>query len=153
MRSRIAALGLLMIAGTVGLNAVTMPVRLCINRSDSLPYTLFVSLTGKKESLQKKTIVGFLHPMSKDKIAKEVVGLPGDEIAIKEDLLYLNGRVVANIQQETSKGVKLTPIAQGVIEEGYIFVLGKHELSFDSRYAEFGLVEINSICETLWPIF
>lgn len=124
-----------------------------INQSNSLPYRLFWSAKGKPDHLERGTIVAFTHPLSKAVLAKEIGGLPGDTITISHNQVYINHEVIGEIKLESPSGIKLSPIQEGSIDNQYFFARGRHEHSFDSRYAEFGLVNIENIKETLWPIF
>lgn len=85
---------------------------------------------------------------------KRVIGVPGDTIEYKDDVLYLNGHAIeepylAQKKQETTtnftdnftlEGVT----GQSVVPEGKVFVMGDNrQNSLDSR--AFGFVEIDSI--------
>lgn len=122
-----------------------------INRSESLPFTLFLS-TGLKELIRGEYIV-FSHPHYNVALGKQIVGLPGDEISIKDDGAYINGQFLGKIKSISPSGMLLNPIAAGKISEGYVFVFGAHKNSFDSRYAEFGLIKAEWVKEQIWPIF
>lgn len=132
---------------------ISIPYALRINDSESLPYYFFWSIKEKPLSVERGQIVGFTHPLIKHLVAKEAVGLPGDVIKIMDGHVYVNHIDIGKIQKTSFSGCKLTPIREGVIQPGQIFVRGYHERSFDSRYSEVGLVEIANIKELLWPIF
>ncbi len=74
-------------------------------------------------------------------------------IAIHADEIYVNHVLRGNIQKESPSGSKLIPISAQVIPEGYVFVWSPHELSYDSRYEEFGLIPVHTIEDALWPLF
>ena len=57
------------------------------------------------------------------------------------------------ILKMSSSGKSYSPIQSGTIPEGYVYVCGSHPDSFDSRYAEFGLIRVENIREKLWPLF
>ena len=124
-----------------------------VNQSESLPYWLFFRKKAQLEMIEHGILVSFWHPVSKELVAKEVVGLPGDEIRIQNDRVYVNEMDIGVLQKATSTGIPLKPIEDEMIKEGYVFVRGRHERSFDSRYAEFGLVPIDSIQDMLKVIF
>lgn len=83
---------------------------------------------------------------------KKVAGMAGDELFYdKEGNLWVSalwtGRacpgapVKIGKQKKSAKdGRRLNPIKPGVIPTGKVFVVGDHERSFDSRYAELGLI-------------
>ena len=84
---------------------------------------------------------------------KRIVGVPVDQIIRskpKLNQLTLKAQNGASsltlpLLTETKEGQSLTPLSFKVIPEGYVFVIGDHPRSFDSRYEEFGLVKMNKI--------
>ena len=121
------------------------------NVSDSLPFSFFLST--KLRGIQPHMYVALEHPKSSLLIAKQVIGLPGDLMTIQNRTLLINGVNYGGIQEKTRSGCPIDPIYEGVIPEGYVFVYASHPDSYDSRYAEFGLVAISQLKETLWPLF
>jgi conjugal transfer pilin signal peptidase TrbI len=129
------------------------PYAIRINSSFSLPHYAFWGIKEKPTQLHKGQIVAFSHSISSIVLIKEVAGLPGDMIRVKNQHIYINDKDIGEIKKDSPSGSKLTPIREGIIEKGKIFVRGWHEQSFDSRYEEIGLIEVSSIKELLWPIF
>jgi conjugal transfer pilin signal peptidase TrbI len=121
------------------------------NLSDSLPFSFFIST--KIQEIKPKMFVSFDHPESPIPLAKQIIGLPGDRIFIKNHTLYINDVDYGPIQEKTRSGLSIHPIEEGEIPEGYLFVYATHPYSFDSRYREFGLVQISNVKERLWPLF
>lgn len=76
--------------------------------------------------------------------AKRILGLPGDRIIRKKHSLKIGDQVLPLLTQ-TKEGQPLTPLSLKVVPQGYVFVVGDHPRSFDSRYEEFGLVKIENI--------
>ncbi len=81
---------------------------------------------------------------------KRVVGLPGDQVIRNKTQLTLkaqNGSFSTSFPLliKTKEGDPLNPLSLNVIPEGYLFVIGDHLRSFDSRYEEFGLVKKEKI--------
>jgi conjugal transfer pilin signal peptidase TrbI len=74
------------------------------------------------------------------------VALQGDHICVND---YDCGKAF-NI---TSSGLLITLLKEGCIPDGYLFVHASHPDSFDSRYEQFGLINIDQLKKTLWPIF
>ena len=79
-------------------------------------------------------------------IVKRIVALPGDTVQITEGILYVNG-----VPQPTPDGFSLmedagnaaTPLT---LAPGEYFVLGDNRNhSIDSRFAEVGIIQSNSI--------
>jgi conjugal transfer pilin signal peptidase TrbI len=113
------------------------------NRTDSSPYKVFICTDimsvnyGDHVSIEGHQAEYFsgLH------YTKQVAGLPGDVIEIKEGNLYVDGGLIGPLLPKTTQGLKLTPLAIGIVPQGSVFVIGDHPRSFDSRYQEFGLVK------------
>lgn len=116
-----------------------------INLTDSLPHSLYFS--KPKQALVIEKIVTFSLPTSSVTFAKQIAALPGDFIEIKNRIVFINGSEKCRVLES------FEPIHDGIIPEGYCFVLGLHPESFDSRYADFGLVPLNAIKESLCHIF
>lgn len=119
--------------------------------SPSLPYKLFISRPVKH--VNRNQYVAFEHPKTETLLAKQIIGVAGDEIAICDNRFYINAQDYGPILEKSTSGITLHPIAQAQIPDGYVFVYAPHEESFDSRYQEFGLVKMEQIQETLWPLF
>lgn len=110
-------------------------------------------------------IVVFHAPEKKDYI-KRVIGLPGDEVEYRDDILYINGKSVEEpyldkYKAEVNDG-PLTEdftldekIGKHTVPEGYVFVMGDNRRkSKDSRHI--GAVSIDEIIGStkfvFWPI-
>jgi conjugal transfer pilin signal peptidase TrbI len=122
-----------------------------LNSSKSLPFTLFT--VSPIESLERNMFVSLSHPFSHQDLFKQIVGLPGDHIAIHHQHVWINGQDYGYLYDISPSGLSLSPICEGMISEGFVFVHAIHPQSFDSRYAEFGLVAKEQLKERLWPIF
>lgn len=114
-------------------------------------------------------IVVFHAPEGKDYI-KRVIGLPGEHIEYKNDVLYINGEPIeepyldeyksqlpkGNLTQDfTLQDIPNVNPNTEVIPEGYVFVMGDNRRgSKDSRHI--GLVDIDEIIGStnliFWPI-
>jgi conjugal transfer pilin signal peptidase TrbI len=119
--------------------------------SPSLPYKLFISRPSTQ--IHKNQYVTFEHPQSAILVAKQVIGVAGDHIAIHDQHLYVNEQDYGLILETSKSGLKLHPISDGEIPEGYLFAYAPHQESFDSRYQEFGLISTEQVREVLWPLF
>lgn len=125
-------------------------------------------LLNKVSSVDRFDIVVFPAPEDPDKqYIKRVIGIPGDEISYRDQVLYLNSRPVeeayidlsqesdevaayynSDFSLQTLEGVERVP-------EGSFFVMGDNRVnSKDSR--SFGFIDIDSVIgETslrIWPI-
>lgn len=81
---------------------------------------------------------------------KRVMGLPGDQITKHKEGLELKAKnssisTILPLLDKTKEGQTLTPLPFQRVPEGYLFVIGDHPRSFDSRYEEFGLVPMGKV--------
>jgi len=77
-------------------------------------------------------------------LVKRVIGLPGDNIEIRDGGVYRNGQLLDEpyVKGETAAG----EMEQVLVPEGYLFVLGDNRrISIDSRDARIGYVEYEQI--------
>ena len=84
---------------------------------------------------------------------KRIVGMPGDEVSVVGRRVLVNGTDVGLAKQYTLDGHRLEPVAAGVIPQNTYYAQGTHEMSFDSRYRESGLVRSSQIIGTVHVIF
>src|SRR5690606_29210187 len=97
---------------------------------------------GKPERFD---IVVFHAPEQKDYI-KRIIGLPGDEVEYRDDVLYINGKAIEEpyLDQYKAETIELPltedftlegKIQSKVVPEGHVFVLGDNRRkSKDSRH-------------------
>ncbi|MBT4922417.1 MAG: type-F conjugative transfer system protein TraW [Rickettsiales bacterium] len=128
-----------------------------INKSDSLPYRLFLIL-NESASYDKDHYVAF-HTENKwynAIFAKQIKGVAGDDIAIKEGQLWVYHRnysePIGIIKEYALDGSKLTPIKEGKISDDYFLMIAPHKDSLDSRYEEVGLIHKSSILARVIPL-
>lgn len=114
-----------------------------------------VIIVSKISEINRFDHIVFKSPVEDEYYIKRVIGLPGDTVEMKEDILIVNGveyeepyvnretdnpfqrRVTENFTLEDYTGEKTVP-------EGYLFVLGDNRLtSFDSRH--YGLISIDAV--------
>lgn len=115
-------------------------------------------ITYRFKEPERFDIVVFHASEQKDFI-KRVIGLPGEHVMVKDDVLYINGKPVEqpflenNGQSDSLFRVKTADFRledlKGNYEripEGYIFVLGdnRHN-STDSRHDDLGLVPLDQV--------
>jgi conjugal transfer pilin signal peptidase TrbI len=82
---------------------------------------------------------------------KRLVGLPGDAITWQGDTVYVAGAMVGAAQPRNRFGEALPRTPPGVIPPGHYFVATPHPDSYDSRYAEVGLVSDRQVAgDVLW---
>lgn len=105
-------------------------------------------------------VVVFRYPSDQSrKFIKRIIGLPGDEVSIKNGFLYLNGvRLNENYINGPTYGTYSAPTFGPVlVPEGHFFVLGDNRRnSDDSRYPDVGFVpKKNLVGKALfvyWPL-
>ena len=81
----------------------------------------------------------------KRRLLKEVIGLPGDKILIKENEMWVNDNKIGELLSKTSLGKNLSPNKEKIVPKDHLFVRGTDKQSFDSRYEEFGFVPFKDI--------
>ena len=84
---------------------------------------------------------------------KRTVGLPGDVIRVEDRVVSVGEVRIGYARERSRSGLSLDPIAPGVIPAGYLFAQADAPDSFDSRYAQSGLVPIGSVLGVAHPIF
>ena len=78
---------------------------------------------------------------------KRVIATGGDTIKIEGDVVYLNGNLLSEPYAKCEgSGDALLSVAPIALPAGKLFVMGDNRhVSFDSRYAGFGLVDITAV--------
>lgn len=85
--------------------------------------------------------------------AKQIRGTAGDIITVSKGReVSVGGYSIGHAKTHTQLGREVTPIAEGVIPPGYLFVAGTSPDSRDSRYEEVGLIPISNIDAVLFPL-
>ena len=125
--------------------------------SDSLPYKVYWLIKDRNFTPQKNQLVAIYEHDTKyvhdTKFIKIVGGVFGDRIKIINEQMWINDHLVGKIRTHTNGDQPLTPINSQTIPAGWIFVYATHTDSFDSRYMEFGLVNVNKIIGKVKPLW
>jgi len=116
-------------------------------------------LTSRYLSIKKNDVIAFYDENSKYLI-KRVIGLPGDTVEIKDNVLYVNGNVVNEPyldQGVVTSNFELQSLGYDQVQKDMYFVLGDNrENSMDSRDKRVGLVPrkdiIGKVRVRIWPI-
>lgn len=117
---------------------------------------LIVSKLAYQFGKPKRFDVIVFHATKDKDFIKRVIGLPGDRIRYKDDVLYINDKPVKeHFLEDIKKSYKGNYTNDFTLEEvlhaekvpeGHVFVLGDNRPnSMDSRFAEVGFVPIDKI--------
>ena len=131
-----------------------------INASASLPnWAFWVDRSGRSERgshvafLPRSNSVVTAHFGAKPPMfVKLVYGVAGDRVSRKGRRIFLNDRAVGLAKPVSRKGIALTPVSAGIVPDACFYVGTPHPDSFDSRYAEIGLVCGDRIVGTARPV-
>lgn len=83
---------------------------------------------------------------------KRIAGIAGDVVTVSGRYVFVNGRGVGYAKTHTVTRLALRPIDPTVIPVGFYYVAGTSPDSFDSRYANSGLVARRQILGRVTPI-
>lgn len=124
--------------------------RIAGNETDSLPDRFFLVELGqfppqRGDKLAFHVGGGVRHYPAGMVFVKRVAGLPGDRIEWRGEQVYVAGKLVGRAKPRNRFGEALAWTAAGVIPAGHYFVSTPHPDSYDSRYAEIGLVSAEQV--------
>jgi len=119
---------------------------------------VIVNKISKKMKKYERFEVIVFEAMENKNYIKRVIGLPGEHIAYKDDLLYVNGEPFAEPYLEEFKNKLIdngtltedftleSYTGELAIPDGYVFVLGDNRRnSSDSRDPRVGLISLNKV--------
>ena len=121
-----------------------------INLSQSLPYTLVI--IEKNAHVQRGDYIVFNFEGSEIggrvrgmPFFKRIGGVAGDVISHQSRNIKINDVDVGHALTRTSDGETLDLIPDMTIPTGMVYVQATHDMSFDSRYRQCGLVAFHQI--------
>jgi len=132
---------------------------LYVNWTSSLPYRLVWIEYGAQPGLGDLMVYRFegrpFHneDLSGIRFLKRVAGVAGDRITLSDREVAVSGRLIGQAKQFTRTGESLDLIAAGTIPSGAYFAQSDSVDSFDSRYAQSGLVRTDQVIGVAHVIF
>jgi signal peptidase I/conjugal transfer pilin signal peptidase TrbI len=148
------AITVLLIAGTV------LPYKISVTLTPSLKHRVYW-LIRSPDKVTRGDYVLFRHQeltarmgMKKSDDVMKILGCnEGDQLTVDaEKNFYCNGEYLVRAKDFSLKGEPLRHfIFNGPVPKGFMFVMGQHKDSFDSRY--FGFIEKSRILAKAYPIF
>jgi signal peptidase I len=103
---------------------------------------------------QRGEVVVFKYPAHpRRKFIKRVVGVPGDEIKIRDTKVYING---VQLEEDYLDSITYGEFGPVYVPPGHVFVLGDNRNnSEDSRFSDVGFVPFENVvgraCFRWWP--
>lgn len=125
-----------------------------------LPYTVYVGTRWAPESIERGHIYVFtasgLAPRFVDgtRLAKRVAALPGDEVRIAPEGVFVNGERLGAINPALMTALGLDPgrlMRTYRVAQGDLLMLGTHPLSYDGRY--YGAIKARQILSEVHPLW
>jgi signal peptidase I/conjugal transfer pilin signal peptidase TrbI len=143
----------LLVAGTL------LPYKISVTLTPSLKHRVYW-LVRNPERVGKGDFVLFRHQelttrmgMKRSEDVMKILGCnEGDLLAVDaEKRFYCNGEYLVRAKDYSLKGEPLRHfVYRGTVPKGFMFVMGEHKDSYDSRY--FGLVDKSRILAKAYPI-
>lgn len=130
--------------------------QLALNRTPSLPYTMF--LIKKGEAVGRGDLVAFRwrgglgYPRDATMI-KIVAAGAGELVSRQGQSFIVNGSVVATALERTRRGQPVEAAPGGIVPAHQLFVVATNPISLDSRYHKFGNVNESEVIGRAYVIF
>ena len=134
-----------------------MHSRIAVTITPSLSHTVFYLESVTQGRIQRGDYVLFplAHPVTQDlgftRTIKEVACVGGQSLVVSGKDYYCDGMFLGTAKAYSLKGAKVKSFSfSGVIPKGFLFVIGHHKDSFDSRY--FGLIREQDVEKIARPL-
>ena len=142
---------------SAGIYAASPWYVLLVNRSNSLPQTLF--LLDKTRAPGCGDYTAFDMPSDArfyrgSRMIKHIRGCAGDIVHVEGQRVLINNQSAGLAMRRSSNGqYRLQRIDPIVIPHGKVYLAASHAQSYDSRYASFGLRNTSELLGTARPLF
>lgn len=145
---------------TLGLSGIGSVIgeqyQFALNETESLPNWAFMIDRHKLEP-KRGDFFAFVAPPNRYypagfRFTKQVVGVPGDVVTIKDRQFSINGKPVGIAKTADKEGRMVEMAAPGVIPEGRYFVSTPSPDSLDSRYRIIGLIPKARLVGQAFPV-
>lgn len=111
-------------------------------------------VVSKTSAIERFDMIVFKAPDKDEQYIKRVIGLPGDSVEMRDDVLYINGKPYEEPYVKRNNNIGLSKVTGDFtlkeltgnkkVPNGYFFVLGDNRLkSKDSR--DFGFISTDSV--------
>lgn len=130
---------------------VSNNVHIIVNRTESLPYKVFIQWVKETPKSGDYTLV--FNAFHGGYLIKQIIGKEGDVLSYDKDKnLFIIKKQIGKIVSQTSDGRELHALTERLIPKNHVFLYASHERSFDSRYQEVGLVHKSRLEGRLVPV-
>ncbi|MGA9110711.1 MAG: signal peptidase I [Smithella sp.] len=114
-------------------------------------YVMFSLLKSKPESDLPAKLVRMIKDEGENSEIKKIGCVAGEELKNIGNEFYCKNKLIAKAKEYSLGGERLKKLEfSGKIPEGYMFLVGDHVDSYDSRY--FGFIKAKDIIATLYPL-
>lgn len=114
-------------------------------------YVMFSLLKSKKENDLPEKLIKMIEDDGGYSQIKRIGCSAGEKLKTIGNDYYCENKLIAKAKDYSLRGEKLKKFEfSGKIPEGYIFLVGDHADSYDSRY--FGLIKVKDIIATVYPL-
>ncbi|WP_244131280.1 signal peptidase I [Burkholderia gladioli] len=161
LRNSLIGTALAFLVGISGVTAFSQHYRIGVDIDPvrCLPENIYWIKLGKPAHLARGDYIAFVPPhglmlprFDGRMLAKQIAGLPGDQIVVKNDRAYVNGRFIGALilNGKLGKGAGGFDRVE-TVPAGKLFVVGTLPRSYDSRY--WGFLNQHDLVGTVTPIY
>ncbi|WP_432263217.1 signal peptidase I [Cupriavidus sp. TMH.W2] len=160
LRNSLVGITLAFLVGGAGVTAFRQNYRIGLDFTSirCMPERIYWVKLGAPKVVRRGDIIAFVAPsglmlpkFDGKMIAKQVAGLPGDVVTVKNDRAYVNGKLIGDLILNRKLGRGPGDFDRiEVVPPGKIFVIGTLPRSYDGRY--WGFLDQRSLIGTVTPI-